>query len=84
MADPHRRHLLHIFSTFAVGGPEVRLSNIMNRFGNKYRHTIAAMDGRYSCKSRLADGLDIQFLSLPSRKAGLLRNVAHNYAILRD
>jgi len=84
MADPRRRHLLHIFSTFAVGGPEVRLSNIMNHFGNKYRHTIAAMDGRYSCKSRLAGGLDIQFLSLPSTKAGLLRNFAHNYGVLRD
>jgi glycosyltransferase involved in cell wall biosynthesis len=38
--------LLHVFSTFAVGGPQTRFVAIADGLGAKYRHLIASMSGR--------------------------------------
>jgi L-malate glycosyltransferase len=39
--------LLHVFSTFAVGGPQVRAVQLMNAWGPKFEHGIIASDNRY-------------------------------------
>ncbi len=75
---------MHVFSTFAVGGPEVRMASIINHFGRKYRHTVMAMDGRRACASRLVGDLDVSFLQLPAKNSGLLGNVTRFQAILRE
>jgi len=49
-----QRHLLHVFSTFAVGGPQRRFVQLANVLGAKYRHSIVAMDGNFAA----AKGLD--------------------------
>jgi glycosyltransferase involved in cell wall biosynthesis len=69
------RHLLHVFSTFAVGGPEVRTCDLINHFGERYRHTIIAMDGRYECKSKLQPGAPVTFLEVENHKQNPLKNV---------
>lgn len=55
-----QKHILHVFSTFAVGGPEVRFTTVANRLGRKYRHTVVAMDGRFDCAERLDPSLDVE------------------------
>jgi glycosyltransferase involved in cell wall biosynthesis len=67
-----RPHLLHVFSTFAVGGPQVRFATLANRFGERYRHTVVAMDGRYDCSSQLDPALDVRLAPLPVSKGGAL------------
>ena len=58
MADPSvPRCLLHAFSTFAVGGPQVRFCDVANALGRDYRHVITAMDEDFACASRLHDGV---------------------------
>ena len=42
--------LLHVYSTFAVGGPQVRFAALANRFGRDFRHAIVAMDGNTACQ----------------------------------
>lgn len=37
--------LLHVFSTFAVGGPQVRTATLINHLGEDLQHAILAMDG---------------------------------------
>src|SRR5690349_14661585 len=49
--------VLHIFSTFAVGGPQTRFAAIANHFGAAYRHIVVGMDGNYACAERLAPEL---------------------------
>jgi len=49
-----QRHLLHVFSTFAVGGQQRRFVQLANVLGAKYRHSIIAMDGDFAA----AKGLD--------------------------
>ena len=48
------RTLLSVFATFGVGGPQVRFTAIANRFADRYRHLIVAMDGMTAARERLA------------------------------
>lgn len=64
------RHLLHVFSTFAVGGAEIRFTRLANEFGRDFRHTVVAMDGNIAASSLLSPGLDVEFLELQVEKSG--------------
>jgi len=52
--------ILHVFSSFGVGGVQVRFASIVNYFGRRWRHAIIAMDGDLSCRERLEPGLSLQ------------------------
>lgn len=74
MATDRPKHLLHIFSTFGVGGPQVRTCEIIDHFGQKYRHTILALDSNYEAKDKLKPGLWVNFLQLKFNKKNTFRN----------
>lgn len=38
--------VLHVFSTFGPGGPQVRTAELMRGLGDGFGHAVAAMDGR--------------------------------------
>lgn len=40
------RTLLHIFPTFDVGGSQMRMTQLANHFGDRYRHLVMPLDGR--------------------------------------
>lgn len=42
-----RKRLLHVFATFAVGGPQVRATQLMNYWGDQFEHGLVASDGRF-------------------------------------
>jgi glycosyltransferase involved in cell wall biosynthesis len=56
------QHLLHVFSTFAVGGPQVRFAQLANHFGNRYRHSLLALDGNYACRDRIDRGIALEIV----------------------
>ena len=60
--------LLHAFSTFAVGGPQMRFATIANRLGARFRHAVVAMDGNLAARARLDPGLDVVFPDVAIRK----------------
>lgn len=78
------RHLLHAFSTFGVGGPEVRSCDLINHFGERYRHTIIAMDGHYECKAKLLPDAPVTFLEVTNHKQNLLKNVQQFSRLLKQ
>ena len=45
--------ILHVFSTFAIGGPQVRFAALANSTEHRFRHLVLAMDGRYDCLDRI-------------------------------
>lgn|ERR1039458_8916887 len=47
------RHLLHVFSSFGLGGAEIRTAQLMNHFGSRFRHTVVALDGTFDAARRL-------------------------------
>lgn len=74
MTERKLRTLLHAFSTFRVGGPQIRFCTLANRFGARYRHVIFAMDGCYDCRDRLAPGLDVEIADVLAKKPDTLGN----------
>jgi L-malate glycosyltransferase len=87
MPDPVEapRHLLHVFSTFAVGGPQTRFVSLANALKRRYRHTILAMDGNYPAAAGLTEAVDYSIATMPVIKTGgiSLANLRHARAILR-
>jgi glycosyltransferase involved in cell wall biosynthesis len=75
-------HLLHVFSTFAVGGPQTRFATLANRLGTKYRHTILALDGDLACADRLDSAIDAKAVAMRLPKGSTI-NLA-NIVRIRD
>lgn len=75
-------HILHLQSTFAPGGKEVRTVQLINAFGKKARHTIiSAEPDRLGAADRIVKGVDIrlqpEFPSLKGRPTpGRLQKLA--------
>jgi glycosyltransferase involved in cell wall biosynthesis len=57
--------ILHVFPSFAVGGAQVRFAALANRFGPRWRHVIAALDGRTDCAERLKPEVPFTLLRHP-------------------
>jgi len=76
--------LLSVFSTFAVGGPQVRFVTLANRLGPAFRHAIVAMDGATDCAARLDPGLAVTWPEVAIRKGDTLGNVRRFRRLLRD
>jgi glycosyltransferase involved in cell wall biosynthesis len=75
--------LMHVFSTFCIGGPQVRFAAIANHFGDKYRHAVLAMDGKYDAEEKLDPGLRIEKLEIAAPKKNTLQNVVRFRSYLR-
>jgi L-malate glycosyltransferase len=86
-AEPGR-HLLHVFSTFAVGGPQTRFVSLANALGRKYRHSILAMDGNLTAAEGLAGDVPYTLETMAVRKTGWisvanLKNARHTMRRLK-
>lgn len=75
---------LHVFSTFAVGGPQVRFAALVAHLGESWRHMIVAMDGNLACRERLPPGLDVSFPDIDHRKGAMAANARAFRRHLRD
>jgi len=75
--------ILSVFSTFAVGGPQVRFVTLANRLGPAFRHAIVAMDAQTDCAERLRPDLDICYPAVAIRKGETLANLRSFRAALR-
>jgi glycosyltransferase involved in cell wall biosynthesis len=64
------QHLLHAFSSFAVGGQQTRFVSLANALGGKYRHTIVAMDGNHEAAAGFTAGVDFTIETMPVVKSG--------------
>jgi glycosyltransferase involved in cell wall biosynthesis len=77
--------VLSVFPSFAVGGAQVRFCALANRFGPRWRHVIAALDGQTGCAERL--GPQVPFTLLPSpvpRGQDPLRSALAARRVIRD
>ena len=68
MAAP--RHLLHVFSSFEVGGSQIRSCQLINALGDQYRHSVIALDGRTEARARLRSDAPVTILPFDHRKTG--------------
>ena len=64
----HKKNILHVFPTFAIGGQQVRFAHIANACPQDYRHTVIALDGNFDAKSKLQETVDATFIDLRQLK----------------
>jgi glycosyltransferase involved in cell wall biosynthesis len=74
--------VLHVFSTFAPGGPQVRTARLLARLPEDWTHAILALDGRAQAQELLPREARVALLPAPPR-AGSLRTVRALAEILR-
>ena len=82
MAEPLL--ILHVFSTFATGGPQTRFAAIANGLGQRFRHAVVAMNGDLTCRTLLNPDVTVQFPAITVRKGDTLGNVRRFRAVLRE
>jgi glycosyltransferase involved in cell wall biosynthesis len=64
-------HILHLHSTFALGGKEARAVQLMNAFGDKARHTIvSAMPDQLGARDSIARGIKYEIALDPPPLSG--------------
>lgn len=81
MANPI--HILHLHSSFAPGGKEMRSVRLMNAFGDKARHTIVSgVPGQLGARDHIAKGISYQIAQDPPPLTGK-PSVARYEAIAR-
>jgi glycosyltransferase involved in cell wall biosynthesis len=73
-ATDRRITLLHVFSTFAVGGPQTRFATIADRLGPKYRHLIVSMSGRTEAAELLPAHVDYSLVPIHNTPRNPLAN----------
>ena len=76
-SEPGVTRIFHLFSTFAVGGPQRRFADLVDRLGDRFVHTVCAMDGNYDCRRLVPAQGPVTYQPLELAKgAGLsLRNM---------
>lgn len=55
-----RRRVLHVFSTFAPAGPQVRTVALMGSFGDDFEHEVIAADGCLDALELVAEGVEVR------------------------
>jgi glycosyltransferase involved in cell wall biosynthesis len=64
-------NILHLHSTFSLGGKEARAVRLMNAFGARARHTIvSSMDGQYGAQAAIDNGIDYEIAQNPPPLTG--------------
>lgn len=72
------RRLLHIFPSFAIGGAQSRLLQLIQAFGDTYHHMIVALDGCYDMAARIPAKAPIEYPDLKiGKRGGLAAAIKH-------
>ncbi|MGE4062926.1 MAG: glycosyltransferase family 4 protein [Rhodospirillaceae bacterium] len=67
--------ILHVFSTFAVGGPQRRFVQLVHHLGDRFRHVVRAMDGRTDAAALLDERAACEFQPLGFARGNAIANI---------
>lgn len=66
-----RPHILHLHSSFSLGGKEARAVRLMNAWGDRARHTIVSgVEGQYGARDAIAPGVSYEIAQDPPPLTG--------------
>jgi L-malate glycosyltransferase len=69
------KHLMHVFPSFGAGGVPIRITAVMNHFGDKCRHTVIALDGNADAAERIEEDIDVTIFHPEINKKHPLRTI---------
>lgn len=78
--------LLHAFSTFKVGGPQVRFADLANGLSSDYEHHVAAMDNCFDAAELVKPPVELHLHEFEIRKTPFisLQNLKRFRALLSE
>jgi len=74
--------ILHVFSTFAVGGPQRRFVQLAHHFGSRFRNLVRPMDGRTDAAALLDESASTEVQPLGFERGNPLRNIKNARRVL--
>jgi len=80
----HPPHLLHVFPSFEAAGAQQRTVRMMRAFGDRYRHTVLALDGCLDAMDLVPAELGVRALAVPPRVRGPLGGMRAARGVLRE
>lgn len=78
------RRLLHVFSTFKIGGPQRRFAQICDHLGPDYQHVVASMDDRWEALELISDSVACEKMTLPPGFGSGLKTLGLARQVLRE
>lgn len=79
-----RRHLLHVFASFGLGGVPIRITEVINALPVGFRHTIVALDACFDARKRVAPHVEATFRNLTLPRYCLPCSLLQIRALLRE
>jgi glycosyltransferase involved in cell wall biosynthesis len=67
--------VLHVFSTFALAGPQMRFVRLQATLGEDFEHIVAAMDNNFGAMERLKNEKNVKPLPIQIKSGRLLAGV---------
>jgi L-malate glycosyltransferase len=81
-SSPPSRHLVHVFPSFAIGGAQIRFAQLAEAHGERYRHTVIALDGVIDMRPNVASSVVLDVIKPRLDKRRPLRNFPRIRAML--
>ncbi|MGE0258278.1 MAG: glycosyltransferase [Alphaproteobacteria bacterium] len=75
--------LLHVFPSFGIGGVPLRMGRVINHLGDRFRHTIIALDGNFDAAAQLLSGAGITLVAPAQQKGGIIHGIVAAALMLR-
>jgi glycosyltransferase involved in cell wall biosynthesis len=76
--------VLHVFSTFDLGGPQARTVGLIKDLGMQFDHTVIAMDAHYGAASLLKELPNFKIREQPFQKSKLLGNFSQIRKLIQE
>ncbi len=74
MSEPLR--ILHVFSTFKVGGAQMRFVELAKGLGSSFSHIVIARDGDYTAARHLSPGVNVTLVDPPFENGSLVQRLS--------
>lgn len=58
------RHIVHVFSTFVLGGPQRRTVDVFHAMPPRFRHTVLSIDNNFSAREALRPDVPVEFIAI--------------------
>ena len=63
--------ILHVFSSFAVGGSQMRFAQLANGLKGEFRHRVIALDGQNGAMEKIFPGTPVELVKAPEMACAL-------------
>ncbi|MBI3820956.1 MAG: glycosyltransferase family 4 protein [Planctomycetes bacterium] len=68
-----QKHIVHVFSTFVLGGPQRRTVDLFHSMPPRFRHTVLTIDNNFSAREAVRPGAPVDYANIIKDARGRVR-----------